>query len=70
MKSKSRSARMDEKFLTDLFKVGAVRLEKRLSRCSPREMTMPKITNLVTRCPSYNNILNELTNLPEKDNVK
>ena len=66
MKLKSRPARMDEKLFSDLFKAGATRLEKNLSRCSPREMTMPKISNLATRCPSYPKLLKELENLPEK----
>jgi hypothetical protein len=57
---------MDEKLFSDLFKAGAVRLEKNLSRCSPREMTMPKISNLATRCPSYPKLLEELKQLPEK----
>lgn len=57
---------MDETLFTDLFKAGATRMEKKLSRCSPREMTMPKISNLATRCPSYRKLLEELTNLPEK----
>ncbi len=66
MKIKSRAARMDETLFTDLFKAGAIRMERKLSRCSPREMTMPKISNLATRCPSYRKLLEELTNLPEK----
>lgn len=68
MVGKSRTARMDEKLFSDLFKAGAVRLEKNLSRCSPREMTMPKISNLATRCPSYPKLLEELKSLPEKEN--
>jgi len=64
--AKSRTARMDEKMFSDLFKAGAVRLEKNLSRCSPREMTMPKISNLATRCPSYPKLLEELKKMPER----
>ncbi len=56
MKTKSRTARVDEKMATDLFKCGAIRLERKLSRCTPRDMTMPKISNLATRCPSYQKI--------------
>jgi len=67
MKPKSRSARVDEKLFSDLWKAGAVRVERKLSRCKPSEMTMPKISNLATRCPSYQSLLNELTNLPEKN---
>jgi len=67
MKSKSRTARVDEKMFTDLIKVGAIRLEKKLSRCNPRDMTMPKISNLATRCPSYNKLLDELKNMPERE---
>jgi len=63
---KSRPARIDNKMATDLFKVGAIRLQKNLSKCSPREMTMPKISNLATRCPSYQKLLEELKQLPEK----
>jgi len=63
---KSRPARMDEKMFSDLFKAGAIRLEKNLSRCSPREMTMPKISNLATRCPSYPKLLDELKKMPER----
>ncbi len=66
MKIKSRTARIDERLFTDLFKVGAIRVEKNLSRCAPKEMTMPKISNLATRCPSYQRLLDELTKLPEK----
>ena len=66
MKIKSRTARVDEKLFNDLFKAGAIRLEKNLSRCSPKEMSMPKISNLATRCPSYKKLLEELTKLPEK----
>ncbi len=64
--AKSRAARMDETMLSDLFKAGAVRLEKNLSKCSPREMTMPKISNLATRCPSYPRLLEELKKMPER----
>lgn len=64
--AKSRTARMDEKMFSDLFKAGALRLEKNLSRCSPREMTMPKISNLATRCPSYPKLLDELKKMPER----
>lgn len=66
MNPRSKLARVDERLFEDLFKAGAVRVEKRLSRCSPKEMTMPKISNLATRCPSYNKLLEELKNLPEK----
>jgi hypothetical protein len=64
--AKSRPARMDEKLFSDLFKAGAVRIEKNLSKCSPREMTMPKISNLATRCPSYPKLLEELKKMPER----
>jgi len=64
--AKSRAARMDERMISDLFKAGAVRLEKNLSRCSPKEMTMPKISNLATRCPSYPKLLEELKKMPER----
>jgi len=67
MKIKSRAARVDEKLFTDLFKAGSVRVAKKLSRCNPREMGMPKISNLATRCPSYKKLLEELTSLPEKE---
>jgi len=67
MKAKSRGARVDDKLFTDFFKAGSVRLNKKLSRCTPRDMSMPKITNLATRCPSYKKLLEELTTLPEKD---
>jgi len=70
MKTKSRTARVDDKLFSDLWKAGAVRIEKKLSRCNPREMTMPKISNLATRCPSYPKMLEELKNLPEKSNGK
>ena len=66
MKTKSRAARVDDKLFSDLWKAGAVRVERKLSNCSPREMTMPKISNLATRCPSYTKLLEELKNLPEK----
>ena len=68
MKTKSRLARVDDKLFTDLIKVGAVRIEKRLSSCNPRDMTMPKISNLATRCPSYRKLLDELKTMPEKKN--
>ena len=64
--AKSRPARMDEGLFEDFFKAGATRLEKNLSRCSPREMTMPKISNLATRCPSYRKLIEELKTMPEK----
>jgi len=67
IKPKSRLSRIDEKLFTDLFKAGSIRVEKNLSRCNPRDMTMPKISNLATRCPSYKKLLEELTNLPEKN---
>jgi len=66
MKSKSRLARVDDRLFTDLIKIGAIRIEKKLSRCNPRDMTMPKISNLATRCPSYNKLLEELKTMPEK----
>lgn len=66
MKTQSRLARLDEKLYGDLFKAGAVRLEKKLSRCTPKDMSMPKISNLATRCPSYKKLLKELESLPEK----
>lgn len=64
--ARSRAARIDEGMLSDLFKAGATRVEKNLSRCSPREMTMPKISNLATRCPSYPKLLDELKKMPER----
>jgi len=66
MKNKSRTARIDEKMFNDLFRAGATRMERSLSRCKPTEMNMPKISNLATRCPSYSKLLEELKSLPEK----
>jgi len=68
MKFKSRAQRIDETFINDLLRAGAVRVEKKLSRCTMREMSMPRISNLATRCPSYSNLLDELSKLPEKKN--
>lgn len=66
MNSNSRNARIDNKLLKDLFHAGLVRVDKKLSPCSVKEMSMPKISNLATRCPSYQKLLEELTNMPEK----
>lgn len=66
MKFPSINARMDKKMLDDLSKAGLIRLEKKLSPCKPNEMSMPRISNLATRCPSYQKLLEELSNMPEK----
>jgi hypothetical protein len=65
MKIKSTPARIDSTLLDDLFIAGAVRVEKKLSKCKPSEMTIPKITNLWRRCPSYKRVLEELKTMPE-----
>jgi len=67
MKIKSRAARIDEKLLDDLFNASITRIDKSLSRGKRKDMTMPKMTNLLTRCPSYANLLKELKSLPEKN---
>ena len=66
IQNKSKNARMDNLLVSDFFKAGAIRMEKKLSLCSPREMTMPKISSLATRCPSYRKLLDELSKLPER----
>jgi len=66
MKNNSKNARIDIKLLDDLFNAGAVRIQDKLSPCSVREMTMPKISHLATRCPSYQKLLEELKTMPEK----
>jgi len=70
MKRRSKLARLDENLYADFFKAGMTRVDKKLSKCSTREMSMPKISNLATRCPSYKKLLEELTSLPEKKNDK
>lgn len=70
MKTDSKGARMDKKLWSDLFRAGVVRVEKQLSKCDYKDMGMPKITNLLRRCPSYPSLLEELKKLPEKENGK
>ena len=45
----NKTCRIDEKMFKDLFGAGVVRIDKKLSKCTPKEMGMPKITNLATR---------------------
>ena len=66
MKVKNCNTRIDLEMFNDLNRAAAARVQKKLSRCSLRDMSMPKITNLARRCPSYKKLLEELTTLPEK----
>jgi len=67
MKFKSIPARIDLGMVDDLRRTGATRSLKKLSPCKPHEMTIPKMSNLARRCPSWKKVLEELNTLPEKE---
>ncbi len=64
MVKKNKPERIFPKLKDDLLKAGEERVRNRLM--SPREVRMPKMTELLTRTPSYPNCLVELKLRPEK----
>jgi len=67
MKIKTRQERIFEKLGQDLREAGVVRYQKKLSKVnSLKDLGIPKMTNLMTRCPSYQKLLQELKSMPEK----
>ena len=65
--NKSEMRRINPKLREDLMDAGYERVKKGL--LNPRELTMPKMTELATRTLSYQNMLNELKMKPEKKKV-
>lgn len=63
-KEKSEIRRINPKLRKDLMDAGIERVKKGL--LNPRELTMPKMTELATRTVSYQQMINELKIKPEK----
>ena len=63
---KSKPIRIDIDLIDDLMNASIDRFQKKLSPGTMKDLGMPKMSNLMRRCPSYPNLLKEIRTLPEK----
>jgi len=66
MSSSSKSGRVDKNFEAKAREILRERVGKGLSPCNSKNLGLPKLTELMMRCPSWRTLEGELRTLPEK----
>jgi len=66
---KTRIQRINTDFERDMKEIARIRLTKGLARFKPQELSIAEMTKLLRRTQGYQLSLNELKNLPKKENL-